>query len=82
MIDWQLELKSEPTFIARLTDMEIDNTLGTPLQVLKWLNHTQAVERGIKVLSEVCTAVTGPVERDGFIRQIPETVFKTSYAQI
>ena len=49
--------------------MEIDNILGTPLQVPKWLNHTQAVERGIKVLSEACTAVTGPVERDGFIRQ-------------
>jgi hypothetical protein len=30
-----------------------------PLQVLMWLNNTQAVERGIKAVTEAATAVTG-----------------------
>ena len=69
MIDWKKELVSEPPFIAKLTDDEIVNILDTPLVVPKWSNNTQSVERGIKLVSEACTAVTGKVERDGYIRQ-------------
>lgn len=69
MIDWNKELVSEPPFIAKLTDDEIVNILDTPLVVPKWSNNTQSVERGIKLVSEACTAVTGKVERDGYIRQ-------------
>ena len=69
MIDWKKELQSEPPFIARLSDNELIKILDSPLQVPKWKNNTQAVERGIKLVTETCTAVTGQVERDGFIRQ-------------
>ena len=31
--------------------------------------HTQAVERGIRVISEAATSVIGHEARDGFIRQ-------------
>ena len=43
--------------------------LDLPLKLPKWPNHTQAVERGIKLVTESCTAVTGAIERDGYIRQ-------------
>ena len=68
MIDWKKELKSEPPFIASLTDEEVTMVLITPLKVPMWLNNTQAVERGIKLVTEASTVVTGQEERDGFIR--------------
>ena len=69
MIDWTKSLESEPPFIAKLSDDDIIKILDSPLQVPRWLNNTQAVERGIKAVTESCTAVTGPVERDGYIKQ-------------
>ena len=69
MINWRKELQSEPPFIARLSDNELIKILESPLQVPKWKNNTQAVERGIKLITEACTSVTGQAERDGFIRQ-------------
>ena len=62
MIDWKKELVTEPPFLSSLTDEQLISILDCPLQVPLWLNNTQAVERGIK-------AVTGQVERDGFIKQ-------------
>ena len=69
MIDWTKSLESEPPYIAQLSDEDIIKILDSPLQVPRWLNNTQAVERGIKAVTESCTAVTGPVERDGYIKQ-------------
>jgi hypothetical protein len=69
MINWETELKSEPPYIAALTNEQLISILDTPLDVPKWPNHTQAVERGIKLLTEACTEVTGQRERDGYIRQ-------------
>ena len=69
MINWKLELKTKPPFIAKLSDEELLKILDLPLQLPKWSNHTQAVERGIKLVTESCTAVTGAIERDGYIRQ-------------
>ena len=69
MIDWQKELRTEPPFISRLSDTELLGILETPLCVPKWPNSTQAVERGIKLVAEACSAVVGQSERDGYIRQ-------------
>ena len=69
MIDWKKELQSEPPFITRLSDNELIKILDSPLQVPKWKYNTQAVEGGIKLVTEACTAVTGQDERYGFIRQ-------------
>ena len=69
MIDWKEELGNEPPFTSKLTDEQLIQILETPLQVPRWLNNTQAVERGIKAVTEAATAVTGHVERDGYIEQ-------------
>ena len=69
MIDWGKELKTEPPYIASLTDEEVTSILDNPLQIPKWPNHTQAVERAVKAVTEACTDVTGFKERDGFIQQ-------------
>ena len=69
MIDWEKELTSEPPFIVGMSDDEIVNILDTPLAVPKWTNNTQSVERGIKIVTEACSAVTGKEERDGYIKQ-------------
>ena len=69
MIDWKKELETEPPFTSKLTDEQLIQILETTLQVPRWLNNTQAVERGIKAVTEAATAVTGQVERDGYIKQ-------------
>ena len=69
MINWKKELVTEPPFLSSLTDEQLISILDCPLQVPLWLNNTQAVERGIKAVTEAATAVTGQVERDGFIKQ-------------
>merc|ERR1712179_550911 len=69
MIDWTDSLESEPPYIAHFSDQDVVNILDRPLQVPRWINNTQAVERGIKAVTEACTAVTGHLERDGYIKQ-------------
>ena len=56
-------------FINPDSDHDVVNILDRPLQVPRWVNNTQAVERGIKAVTEACTAVTGHLERDGYIKQ-------------
>ena len=53
----------------RLSDDEIRGFIHTPLELPQYPCHTQAVERGIKVVSEAASAVIGEEARDGFIRQ-------------
>ena len=69
MIDWNTELKTEPPFLTSLSDEEVLGILEKPLSVPKWPNHTQSVERGIRVMTEACTEVAGYKARDGYIRQ-------------
>ena len=54
MIDWDTELKTEPPFLTSLSDEEVLGILEKPLSVPKWPNHTQSVERGIRVMIEAC----------------------------
>ena len=53
----------------KLSDDEIRGFILTLLELLQDPCHTQAVERGIKVVSEAASAVIGEEARDGFIRQ-------------
>ena len=68
MIDWKM-LVSEPPIIACLSDDHLRSIEEAPLEDPGWLNHTQPVERGIKVLTEAATEVAGFDARDGYIRQ-------------
>ncbi|XP_069950746.1 sodium-coupled monocarboxylate transporter 1 [Cherax quadricarinatus] len=69
MIDWKTELKTEPPFIASLSEQQVLKITETPLEMHKWPNNTQAVERGIKLMTEASTEVTGQKARDGYIKQ-------------
>ena len=69
MIDWDTELKTEPPFLTSLSDEKVLGVLEKPLSVPKLPNHTQSVERGIRVMTEACTKVSGYKARDGYIRQ-------------
>ena len=69
MVDWNKELKTEPPLISRVSDDEVTRILDNPLEPPDWCNHTQAVERAIKAVTESYTAVTGVGERNGCIRQ-------------
>ena len=67
--DWDTELKTEPPFVTSLNDEEVLGILEKPLSVPKWPNHTQSVERGIRVMAEACTEVAGYKARNGYITQ-------------
>ena len=59
MLDWNKELKTEPPLISRFSDEVVTRILDNFLDVPDWCNHTQAVERAIKAVTESCTALTG-----------------------
>ena len=69
MIDWDTELKTEPPFSISLSDEKVLGVLEKPLSVPKCPNHTQSVERRIRVMTEACTEMAGYKERDSYIRQ-------------
>ena len=69
LFDWKTVKFSEPPLTMRLSDDEIRGFILTPLELPQYPFHTQAVERGIKVVSEAASAVIGEEARDGFIRQ-------------
>lgn len=69
MIDWEDTVLTEPPLTLSLTDDQISAFKETPFDVPDYPCHTQAVERGIRLVSEAAAAVIGPDARDGFIRQ-------------
>ena len=52
-----------------MTDAELTAFKTTPFDVAHYPCHTQAVERGVCLVSEASSQVTGQKARDGFIRQ-------------
>ena len=68
MIDWDTELKTDPPFLTSLSDEKVLAILEKPMSVSKWPNHTQSVERGIRIMIKACTEVAG-YKADGYIRQ-------------
>ena len=63
LFDWH----TEPPFTASFSDDQIRDF--TPLTPPAFSCHTQAVERGIRLVTEAASSVFGSEERDGFIRQ-------------
>jgi hypothetical protein len=51
-----------------LSNEEIKAVIDAPLAVATYPNHTQSVERCIKLVSDASKAVYGYDARDGFIR--------------
>ena len=68
LIDWRKECISESRLTCHLTIAEIEGLRDTPLQVPRFPSHTQAVERYVQELTDVCQRVAGAEARDGYIR--------------
>ena len=69
LFDWKTAKFLEPPLTMKLSVDEIRGFILTLLELLRYPCHTQAVERGIKVVSEAASAVIGEEARDGLIRQ-------------
>ena len=69
LFDWKTAKFLEPPLMIKLFDDETSRLILTPLELPQYPCHTQAVERGIKVVSKAASTVIGEEARDGFIRQ-------------
>ena len=69
LFDWKTAEFLEPPLTMKFSNDEIRGFIPTLLKLLRYPCHTQAVERGIKVVSKAASAVIGEEARDGFIRQ-------------
>jgi hypothetical protein len=69
LIDWRTDV-TEPPLTMHFTDEEIENHIENKelYQSPKYPLHTQAVERNIKLVSEVSLLVCSQEARDGVIR--------------
>ena len=52
IIDWEKICITEPALTATLTDEEIKNIKEKPLDVPRYPNHTQSVERCVKLVTD------------------------------
>ena len=70
MIDWQETLISEPPLTRNMSPEDIEENIKTKavFHALEFPNHTQAVERCVKLVTEASIAVIGQEKREGFIR--------------
>lgn len=68
LVNWESPM--EPPATIGLSEEEIMTFIKSKaeFEALKLPCHTQAVERGIKLVTEASVAVCGEVARDGFIR--------------
>jgi hypothetical protein len=68
IISWENSTLTEPPLTRSLTDDQILQIKEKPLVIRKYPNHTQSVERMIKLVTDASKAVYGFDARDGFIR--------------
>ena len=69
LIDWKNPGITEPPLTLSMTDAELTAFKTSPFDVPHYPCHTQAVERGVRLVSEASSQVIGQKARDGFIRQ-------------
>ena len=69
LIDWEKVSFTEPPITLQFSNEKLQSLIDSPLSVLKFLCHTQQVERAIKLVTEAASSVIGPKSRDGYIRQ-------------
>ena len=69
LIDWEVAKLTEPPLTLDLNETELLAIKETPFKVPDYPCYTQAVERGIKLISEASAAVIGQEAQEGFICQ-------------
>ena len=70
LIDWQTVNVTEPPLTKNLSNEKLDELIvtGDIFPLPKYPNHTQSVERCIKLVTEASSLVTGTQRSDGLIR--------------
>ena len=68
LINWETEVLHEPIFTCNLSQMEVSSFKEVPFNPPYFPNHTQSVERAVKLVTEASKSVTGYKNRDGYIR--------------
>ena len=63
MIGWDLELFTEPAVTRKLSDNALREAYAAPLEIPKFPNNSQSVERAVKLVSEACHQVFGQERR-------------------
>lgn len=64
---WRQKEFSSPPLLRDFTDDEIRSAVTKPLELLEIPGHTQAVERGVKLMSEAAEKFYGHDRRHGYI---------------
>ena len=59
LVDWDKEVWTEPPLTQGLSEDVILSALAKPLILQSYPNHTQAVERLVRVVTESCTTRAG-----------------------
>jgi len=69
LINWSPNKRADPPIFRSIQSTQVEENIHTSdmLKLKSFPCHTQAVERGIKLVTEACAAVCEP-QRDGFIR--------------
>ncbi|CAH0381343.1 unnamed protein product [Bemisia tabaci] len=69
LIDWNKVTITLPPILSHLTEEDLKALILHPVQKMTLFPcHTQAVERGVKLVTEASAAVCDAESRDGFIR--------------
>lgn len=92
LIDWQTVSVTEPPVTVRITNEELKGMIKVvpdEIPILKFLCHSQAVERCVKLVTAASSLVCGEAARDGFIRAriasrqlLPEFETKTQFLKV
>ena len=67
LISWKMRVY-EPPLTCCLTNQQLKELVGTPMEVPKWPSHTQGVERVIKMVTEASLNYFSHGKRDGAVR--------------
>ena len=68
LINWDSTTMTEPPLVSHLTNEQLLEIIDKPLIVPHYPNHTQSVERCVKLVTDASRTVYGSNSRDGFIR--------------
>ena len=68
LINWNLELATEPVFSARLTVRMLEGLKDRPLAIPKYSLHTQSCERAVQLVANASKVVSGQEKRHALIK--------------
>ena len=73
LVDWSTEPCTEPPLTLDLCEEVLLGVIDQPYKFLKYPNHTQAVERKVRVVAETADKRVGYEARHQYILQLEES---------